>query len=201
MTNKSRNAGVILGAALATVPTFAMAHTGIGATHGFAHGFLHPMSGADHILAMVMVGIFAAQLGGRAVLLVPLTFVSLMIVGGAVGVMGGQLPYVEVAIALSVLVLGGIVASDLAWPVLAASMVVGFFAIFHGYAHGVEMPDDAGGLAYGAGFVAATAMLHFAGVLVGFGLVNFGGARTTFLLRGTGVLTAAAGGGLLISAF
>lgn len=151
--------------ALSLSPAFA--HTGIGDTAGFTHGFVHPVSGIDHVLAMVAVGIFAAHLGGRALWLVPLTFVSMMAVGGAIGMAGVQIPYVEVGIGLSVVVLGAAIAFQLGVPVLAAMAFVGAFAIFHGHAHGAEMPDTASGFAYGMGFVLATAVLHMVGIGIG----------------------------------
>jgi urease accessory protein len=109
------------------------------------HGFEHPISGLDHILAMVMVGVFAWQLGGRALWLVPMSFVLMMAAGGALGVAGIDVPFVEVGIAFSVIVLSMGVALGIKTPVAAAMAVVGLFAIFHGHAHGAEMPEDAGG--------------------------------------------------------
>jgi urease accessory protein len=146
--------------ALCLIPTAALAHTGVGSTSGFVHGFMHPLSGLDHQLAMIMVGIFAYQLGGRALWLVPLTFVSVMALGGFLGVMGVPVPFVEVGIALSVIVLGAIVAFGVKAPLAVAVAAVGFFAIFHGHAHGTEMPLDVAGATYGLGFMLATAVLH-----------------------------------------
>ena len=120
--------------------TAAQAHTGVGATTGFTHGFLHPVSGLDHVLVMVAVGLFAVHLGGRALWLVPLSFVSMMVVGGIVGMAGFGLPFVEIGIALSVIVLGAAVAFSLHLPTVAAMGLVGLFAISHGHAHGMEMP-------------------------------------------------------------
>ncbi|WP_026362953.1 HupE/UreJ family protein [Methylopila sp. M107] len=156
-----------LGLAAALVPSIAFAHTGHGDTVGFAAGAGHPVDGLDHVLAMVMVGVFAFQLGGRAVWLVPATFVGVMAAGGALGMAGVNLPFVETAIALSVIVLGAAVAFGVKAPVAAAMALVGAFAVFHGYAHGAEMPGAAGGAAYAAGFMLATAALHALGV--GFG--------------------------------
>ena len=124
----------------------AEAHTGVGSTMGFTHGFGHPFSGLDHILAMVAVGLFAANLGGRALWLVPLSFVAMMAVGGALGVAGIDMPFVEIGIAASVIVLGLAVAMQWNLPVAGAMALVGFFALFHGHAHGAEMPVDASGL-------------------------------------------------------
>jgi urease accessory protein len=145
----------------------AYAHTGVGDTSGFAHGFTHPIGGIDHVLVMVAVGLFAVHLGGRALWLVPLSFVSMMIVGGAAGMAGLGLPFVEIGIGLSVVLLGGAVAFRLHLPTVAAMAIVGLFAIFHGHAHGAEMPESASGLGYAAGFVLATATLHVCGIGLG----------------------------------
>jgi urease accessory protein len=117
---------------------------------------------------MILVGIFAYQLGGRALWLVPLTFVSVMAFGGFLGVMGVPVPFVEVGIALSVIVLGAIVAFGVKAPVAVAMAVVGLFAIFHGHAHGSEMPLDTSGFEYAVGFMVATALLHAIGIGIGF---------------------------------
>ena len=159
-----------LAATAILTPTIAFAHTGIGPTVGFSHGFLHPITGLDHVLAMVMVGMFAAQLGGRALWLVPAAFVAVMAAGGALGVAGYPLPFVEIGIALSVVTLGALVAFGVRLPTAVAMAVVALFAIFHGHAHGSEMPETAAGLTYGLGFVVATALLHMAGI--GLGLVH-----------------------------
>ncbi len=151
------------------LPTAAWAHVGHGSTVGFVHGFVHPVTGIDHVLAMVAVGLFAANLGGRALWAVPLSFVSVMAVGGALGVAGIAIPFVEAGIAISVIVLGLAVALRWQWPVAAAMALVGVFAIFHGHAHGAEMPVDASGLEYGLGFMLATALLHVVGIGLGIG--------------------------------
>jgi urease accessory protein len=152
---------------LVLAPALAFAHTGIGDTNSIAHGFMHPMSGIDHLLAMVAVGLFAAHLGGRALSLVPLSFMAMMAFGGVLGIARIGLLYVEIAIGLSVVVLGTIVATRANPPLAIAMALVGLFAMFHGYAHGAEMPDTASGLAYGAGFILATALLHAIGVGLG----------------------------------
>ena len=153
--------------ALTLVPTIALAHVGVGDTHSFVHGFAHPLSGLDHILAMVAVGLFAAHLGGRALWLVPLTFVSVMAIAGVFGMAGVGLPDVEIGIGMSVIVLGLAIAFQLNISTLAAMGLVGFFAIFHGHSHGAEMPENASGLEYGIGFIGATALLHAVGVGLG----------------------------------
>lgn len=131
---------------LAGLPTAALAHTGVGDTAGLVHGFLHPMGGLDHVLAMLAVGVLAALLGGRALILVPLSFVAMMAVGFVLGLGGVALPLVELGIALSVIVIGAAAAWGGRLPVAAAMSLVGAFAIFHGHAHGAEMPADATGL-------------------------------------------------------
>jgi urease accessory protein len=153
-------------------PTIAFAHTGHAVASGLVHGLAHPITGIDHVLAMVAVGVLAAQLGGRALWMVPLSFVCVMAVGGALGMAGIQAPFPELGIALSVVVLGLAIALPLKLPALAAMALVGFFAVFHGYAHGAEMPAAASALPYAAGFIGATALLHAAGVGLGllFGL-------------------------------
>ena len=183
--------------ALVLAPSLAFAHTGVGDTAGFVHGFSHPLSGLDHVLAMVMVGVLAWQLGGRAVWIVPSTFVGVMAAGGALGMMGIAIPFVEAGIALSVLVLGAVIAFNIRAPVAAAAAVVGLFAIFHGLAHGAEMPAAAGGMAYAAGFMIATVALHFAGITMGYGLAKMGETRGAFVTRASGGVAAVAGIALL----
>jgi len=180
-------------AVLAASSTIASAHVGVGDTGGFAHGFWHPIGGVDHILAMVMVGLFAAQLGGRAMWLVPAAFVGVMALGGVVGFSGLPLPFVELGIGLSIVVLGAAVAFGLKPVVVAAMGLVGFFAMFHGFAHGAEMPDSVAGLAYGAGFVVATALLHACGLALGLVAASNAGPRGETLIRAAGALTAVAG--------
>src|SRR6516162_5809873 len=190
----------LLAAATAILtPAVAFAHTGVGNTSGFIHGFGHPISGLDHILAMVMVGVFAWQLGGRALWLVPMIFVVIMSIGGALGVAGIGVPFVEFGIALSVVVLGAIVAFNVKAPLAAAMGLVGLFAIFHGHAHGSEIPEDAGGIAYAAGFMIATAVLHLAGISAGLLVGNAGARYGSVLVRLAGGLTTIAGVALLIS--
>lgn len=156
-------------ALVALVASPAHAHVG-GAADGLAHGALHPLLGADHLLAMVAVGLWAAQRGGRATWLLPLAFVATMIAGALLGASGVALPGVEQGILLSVLLLGALVATAARAPAAVGAMVVAAFALLHGHAHGSEMPATTSGVAYGAGFALATAALHAAGVLVALGL-------------------------------
>ena len=184
-------------AALLAAANPAPAHTGIGDPHGFAHGFAHPIGGIDHVLVMVAVGLFAAGLGGRSLWALPLSFISAMAIGGAVAVAGMQLPFVELGITLSVILLGAAVALRVHLTTLAAMVLVAFFALFHGHAHGAELPETATGLTYGIGFVLATACLHAAGI--GFGLA-IGRSETVFgkrVLRATGSAIALAGVAIL----
>ena len=183
--------------ALAGFTGAAEAHTGVGHTIGFMHGFLHPLSGLDHMLAMVAVGLFAARLGGKAFWAVPLAFVAMMVVGGAMGMNGFALPYVEIGIAASVIVLGAAVALDFSLPISAAMGLVGFFAVFHGHAHGSEMPLAVSGLTYGLGFVIATALLHGAGLGLGFAISQTTVSRNSRLLKLTGAAMAVAGVGMM----
>jgi urease accessory protein len=179
------------------LPTAALAHTGHGDTSGFLHGFLHPIGGIDHILAMVAVGVFAYVLGGKALWLVPLSFVLMMAVGFLLGIGQVDVPFVELGIALSSVVIGGAAALGRPMPVVAAMSLVGVFAIFHGHAHGAEMPVDASGLEYAAGFIVATALLHAAGIGAAMGVARLVGkygkpvaqvAGGVFALGGVGVL-------------
>lgn len=149
------------------MPGSAFAHVGVGATTGLASGFAHPFAGIDHLLAMVAVGLWAAQMGGRKTWVVPCVFVIVMIVGGAVGMWGGSVPFVEQGILASVLVLGVLLAAAYKLPLAASAAIVAVFAIFHGHAHGVEMPLGLGGVAYSTGFALATALLHAFGIAVG----------------------------------
>lgn len=179
------------------MPTMAFAHTGVGYATGFLHGFEHPISGLDHVLAMVMVGVFAWQLGGRALWRVPATFVAVMAVGGSFGVAGIAVPFVEVGIALSVVVLGAAVALNVRASVAAAMGVIGLFAICHGHAHGAEMPEAAGGIAYAVGFMTATTLLHLAGISAGVLIGKASGDHGAIVARATGGLATVAGVALL----
>jgi urease accessory protein len=154
-------------AAATLAPAVAFAHAGHGEHGEFIHGFMHPITGLDHILAMVTVGILAYQIGGRALWLVPTTFLAIMAAGGMLGVAGVSFYFVEPGIAASVVVLGIIVALAVKPPVALAMALVAVFAVFHGYAHGIEAPLDGSTAAFGAGFLVATALLHAFGVAFG----------------------------------
>ena len=157
-----------LSLALAATATPALAHTGAGGViGGLSAGFLHPVFGIDHVLAMLAVGMWGAQLGGRAVWVLPVAFPMVMALGGAAGILGLDLPGVEIGIAGSVVVLGLAVALAARPPVWAGAVIVGALALFHGHAHGTELPGALDPLAYGIGFVTATGLIHAAGIGIG----------------------------------
>lgn len=161
----SRQSMQWVAAAAVLVPAVSWAHVGQdGAVGNFMVGAGHPFSGADHLLAMLAVGIWAAQNGGRSVWTVPATFVSLMLAGAAAGMAGLPLPYVEQGIVASLLVLGLLIGGACRMNVVAGMLIVGFFAVFHGHAHGTEMPLAGSVFGYGIGFALATALLHGIGI-------------------------------------
>lgn len=177
----------------------ALAHTGHDDALGLAHGFLHPMTGIDHVLAMVAVGLLAAQYGGRALWLVPLSFVVAMAIAGVIGMAGIVVPVAEVGIGVSVVVLGLAIAFQLRPPTFVAMAVVGFFALFHGYAHGAELPDGITGLSFVLGFLLATALLHSTGV--GLGLFMQRQASSRRLIQAGGGAMALVGIAVLTNLF
>jgi urease accessory protein len=183
----------LLALTLVALPTAAFAHTGVGDAHGLAHGFMHPVGGIDHVLAMVAVGVFAFVLGGRALWLVPLSFVGMMALGFLLGIAQFEVPFVELGIALSSVVIGGVAALGRPMPVVAAMALAGGFAIFHGLAHGAEMPADAGGLTYALGFMLATALLHVAGIFVAMLAARFVGKHGRVAAQTAGGLFALGG--------
>lgn len=173
------------------LPQLAFAHIGQGDVGGgFLAGVRHPVSGLDHIVAMVAVGIWGSQLGKPAIWILPVTFPLVMAFGGALGVLGIPFFNIEVGIALSAIVLGAMVALALRLPLWVAGVIVAFFALCHGYAHGAELPDTANAIAYALGFVLATGTLHVFGIVIGtLGRWPAGAAA----LRGVGVVIAACG--------
>jgi urease accessory protein len=150
------------------LPSFVFAHAPEGAGGGFFTGFLHPILGFDHLIAMVAVGLWGAFLGDRALWILPIVFPSIMAVGAAIGIIGLEVPLVEFVIALSGVVLGALIALRFKAPLAVAMVLVGIFALFHGYAHGTEMPGQISAFTYGAGFVIGTGLLHLAGIGIGF---------------------------------
>lgn len=170
----------------------AYAHVGIGTTSSFKAGFMHPLSGLDHMTVMIAVGLWAALKGGKAIWAWPLAFVGVMLIGGALGMLHMPLPFVEPGILASVVAFGLLVALAVDLPVSAGVAIIGLFALFHGHAHGTEVPENAGGLEYMAGFAVVTALLHGAGIAAGLGL----GIRFRGLARAAGAACAAVGVGL-----
>ncbi len=170
----------------------AYAHVGAGVTSSFTAGFGHPLSGLDHLTVMIAVGLWAAMKGGRAVWAWPLAFVGVMLAGGTLGMLQVPMPFVEPAILASVVTLGLLVALAIDLPVSAGVAIIGLFALFHGHAHGTEVPENAGGLEYMAGFAVATALLHAVGIAAALGL----GLRFRGLARAAGAGCAAVGVGL-----
>lgn len=184
---KQSLAFALLGLAALILPRVALAHPGHD-PNGFASGVAHPVSGLDHIMAMIAVGLWAAQMGGRAVWAVPLSFVSVMLAGGAMGMAGVEIPFVESGILASILVLGLLIAAAAKLPLYASLPMVGVFALCHGHAHGAEMAAGASGMGYSAGFVIATAGLHLAGLSLG-ALLKV--KAPSFVLRAAGGAVAA----------
>lgn len=164
--------------------TPAEAHTGTGLPGGFISGFRHPLSGLDHLLAMISVGLWGAFLGRPLNYALPVIFPVVMVGGAALGMYGVPLPPVEIGIALSVLVLGGCIALSVKAPVWAGSLIVATFAVFHGYSHGRELPSAADPIGYSFGFVLATGLLHLLGIGIGFLKDRPGGLIVTRALGG-----------------
>ncbi|RTM04554.1 MAG: HupE/UreJ family protein [Hyphomicrobiales bacterium] len=189
-TKRSTLAAILLVAA--AIP--AEAHVGAGTTSSFAAGFAHPLSGLDHMTVMVAVGLWAAMKGGKALWAWPLAFVGVMLAGGVLGMLQVPVPFVEPGILASVVALGLLVALAIDLPVSAGVAIIGLFALFHGHAHGTEVPENAGGLDYMVGFAISTALLHGAGIAAGLGL----GSRFRGLARAAGAACAAIGAGLAL---
>jgi urease accessory protein len=150
-----------------SLPGEAFAHIVHGEAIGFVSGFEHPISGLDHIIAMVAVGLWGAQLGMPAIWILPVTFPLIMAFGGFLGLIGVPLPGSEIAIALSGVCLGAAVLTEFRPPLYVAAALVGVFGLFHGYAHGAELPPGQNALLYSIGFVLATGLLHVTGITIG----------------------------------
>jgi urease accessory protein len=163
----SRGAWALAAGLGSLLPIPAAAHMGTGLPGGFESGFIHPFSGFDHLLAMVSVGLWGAFLGRPLIYALPVIFPAMMVAGAIMGMFVMPLPPVEIGIALSVLVLGGCIALSVRAPVWAACVIVAIFAVFHGYAHGKELPSAADPVAYSVGFVLATGLLHVSGICLG----------------------------------
>ncbi|HUG61505.1 MAG TPA: HupE/UreJ family protein [Methylomirabilota bacterium] len=183
-----RSARLPLALLAAALPATAFAHPGGDHVHSFVAGLEHPVFGLDHLAAMVAVGMIAVRAGGRAVAAVPAAFVAAMVVGAALGLQGLAVPAAETGIALSLVVLGAVVALYRPLPLPIAAALVASFGLAHGFAHGAEAPVGGSGLGYPAGFVLATAALHASGVAAGLAL-----AGRSSMLRAAGVATAAFG--------
>jgi urease accessory protein len=156
--------GQVTGVLLAS-PAFA--HVERGQAIGFVSGLRHPWSGLDHVLAMIAVGLWGAQLGNPAIWILPVTFPMVMSLGAMMGLLGIPLPGIEIGIAVSAILLGAMVAGEVRPKMLVAALLVGFFAIFHGHAHGTELPAGQSGMLYSMGFVIATGCLHAIGITLG----------------------------------
>ena len=178
------------------VPSTASAHTETGAIGGFISGFSHPLTGLDHMVAMVAVGLWGAFLGGRAMWMLPVVFPVVMAFGGALGVVGVPFPAIETGIAISGVVLGFMVAFAVKPPLWVAAVIVGLFGMFHGHAHGTELPETANALAYSVGFVISTGLLHLSGIALGL-LVRWPWGRIA--VRAGGLAIAAVGLGFLFN--
>lgn len=160
-------AGMAAGVLVMATLSPAIAHTSGGVAGGFASGFMHPITGWDHVAAMVAVGLWGAFLGAPAIWLLPIIFPLVMAIGGGIGIMGVPVPGVEIGIAGSAIVLGLMVALGARPPLWVAAIIVGAFAIFHGHAHGTELPAATDAVAFAAGFVVGTGLLHLAGIALG----------------------------------
>jgi urease accessory protein len=180
---------------LTLLPNLAFAHIGVGEASGWTHGMLHPFLGLDHLCAMFAVGLWAKQLGNHAVWCVPLTFVFVMAFGGVLGIAAIPLPFIEAGILLSLLVLGLLVATAIQLPLFVCVVIVAIFALFHGYAHGVEMPQSMSGLTYALGFMFSTTVLHATGIAIATGLAKVGRPQWLRLIGG---LIAMLGGALYL---
>ena len=167
MTRTARCAAPLAALIWLLTPAFAFAHTGVGGLSGFLSGVAHPIFGPDHLVAMLAVGLWGAQLGNPALWVLPVTFPLIMAVGGFIGVAGVELPLVETVIALSALILGMMVAFAARPPLWVAGLLVAVFGLFHGNAHGLELPEAANPMAYAVGFVLATGLIHLTGVALG----------------------------------
>ncbi|WIW53283.1 HupE/UreJ family protein [Mesorhizobium mediterraneum] len=185
-----------LSAMAALTPSLAFAHSGGLHVHGLFAGLEHPLLGMDHLLAMVAVGMIGARAGGRSIALVPLFFVSAMVAGALLGMAGIGLPSLETGIALSLVVFGAMIGLARPLPLAAAAALTALFGLFHGNAHGLEIPESAGGIAYAAGFVLGTSMLHAIGVLSVLTL-----ARWPTTVRTAGVATSLVGMAMAVQAF
>ena len=198
MKDTRSSASIPLAVLFSLVPlTSALAHTGAGVAVGLESGFLHPITGLDHLVAMVAVGLWGAQLGNPAIWVLPITFPLVMAFGGLLGLSGVALPLTEPVVAVSGIALGLLIALYVRAPLWIAAVLVGIFAIFHGYAHGRELPAAANPIAYAVGFVTATGLLHLCGILIGLLVMWPNGSR---VVRACGAAIGCVGGYFLLAA-
>lgn len=197
MTSSRLRSGLVLLTFSTVMASPAWAHVEQGAASGLVAGLRHPVSGWDHILAMIAVGLWGAQLGAPAIWLLPVTFPMVMAFGGFLGLIGIPLPGIEIGIALSAIALGLMVATEARPPLGLAAAMVAVFAVFHGHAHGTELPENQSGMLYSIGFVIATGCLHALGIAIG--LVHRWPLGQK-LVRAAGAGIALAGGYFLLQA-
>lgn len=186
MRTRSPATRALVALVLAALAAPAFAHVEQGRAAGFLAGLAHPVSGLDHVLAMVAVGLWGAQLGAPAIWLLPLTFPIVMALGGLLGLLGVPLPGVELGIAASAILLGAAVMTERRLPLVVAAALVGVFAVFHGHAHGTELPPGQSGLLYSLGFVVATGCLHAIGIAIG-AIHRWPAGRVALRVAGGGV--------------
>jgi urease accessory protein len=167
ITSKLQLFFLLINAFIIFLPSYAFAHVEQGQAIGFITGIQHPWSGLDHVLAMIAVGLWGAQLGKPAIWLLPVTFPLVMSMGAMMGLLGIPLPGIEIGIAMSAILLGTMVVGEVRPKLIIAVLLVGFFAIFHGHAHGTELPAGQSGMLYSMGFVIATGILHGIGIALG----------------------------------
>ena len=175
--------------AAALAPSIALAHEETGQAAGFMAGFVHPISGTDHVLAMIAVGLWGAVLGPPAIWVLPVAFPLVMALGGLMGLLGIPVPGIEIGIAISAVVLGAVVLAEARPPLWLAALIVAVFAVFHGHAHGRELPEGNSALLYSLGFVIATGSLHAVGILLG-GAQRWPSGRQALRAAGAGVALA-----------
>ena len=184
--------GIVFALLLSLIPSTVYAHDGSNLPFGgFLSGLIHPVLGTDHFLAMLSVGILSAQIGGRAIWTVPATFVGVMAVGGALGLIGPGFQFIELGIAFSLIILGIVIAAERRLAIGVAMTAVGVFATFHGYAHGTEVPQTAEPFLYALGFLTGTALIHILGVIIGDIAKHYESGK--LILRGGGALVSIIG--------
>lgn len=192
ITSAKFKKAVVSAALLTTAVTPALAHVDAGVTSSFSAGFGHPFSGLDHMTVMIAVGLWAALKGGKAIWAWPVTFVAVMLAGAVLGMLHVPVPFVEPSILASVVALGLLVALAVDFPVSAGVAVIGLVALFHGYAHGAEVPESAAGLEYMGGFALATTILHGLGIIAGLGF----GLKLRSMVRAAGAACVGIGASL-----